>query len=98
MLKPESRDQLQNIAVILKDYPNVNVKVGGYTDNSGDASANMALSRNRANSVMQELVALGISSDRISAEGYGETHPVADNSTAAGRALNRRVSLRVTQK
>jgi outer membrane protein OmpA-like peptidoglycan-associated protein len=58
----------------------------------------MTLSRDRANSVMQQLIGLGISPNRITAEGYGETHPVANNSTEAGRAQNRRVALQVTQK
>jgi OOP family OmpA-OmpF porin len=98
ILKPESRDQLQNIAEIMKAYPNVNVRIGGYTDSSGDAAANLRLSQDRANNVRQELIGLGIAADRLSAEGYGREYPVADNATEAGRAQNRRVALRVTQK
>jgi OmpA-OmpF porin, OOP family len=98
VLKPESQAQLQNIAAIMKAYPNVSIKIGGYTDNTGDPAANMKLSQDRANRVMQELNGLGISPDRIEAEGYGQEHPVADNSTEAGKAQNRRVSLRVTRK
>ena len=98
MLRPESREQLRNIAEILKAYPNVQVKVGGYTDSSGDPATNLRLSQDRANSVRQELVGLGIAGDRITAKGYGQEHPVADNTTEAGRAQNRRVALRVTQK
>jgi OOP family OmpA-OmpF porin len=98
VLKPESTEQIANIAAILKAYPNVNIKVGGYTDNAGDPAANVGLSRDRANSVMQALIGLGVAPNRITADGYGETHPVADNSTEAGRALNRRVAVRVTQK
>jgi len=98
VLRPESREQLQNIAEILKAYPNVQVKVGGYTDSSGDPATNLRLSQDRANSVRQELIGLGIAGDRITAEGYGQEHPVADNTTEAGRAQNRRVALRVTQK
>ena len=98
VLKSGSQDQLRNIAAILKAYPNARVKIGGYTDTSGDPAANMKLSQDRANSVMQELTNLGVASGRLSAEGYGGTNPVADNATEAGRARNRRVALRVTEK
>jgi outer membrane protein OmpA-like peptidoglycan-associated protein len=98
VLKSGSQDQLRNIAAILKAYPNARVKIGGYTDTSGDPAANMKLSQDRANSVMQELTNLGVASGRLSAEGYGGTNPVADNATEAGRAKNRRVALRVTEK
>jgi outer membrane protein OmpA-like peptidoglycan-associated protein len=97
-LRPESQEQMRNIAAILKAYPNVHIKIGGYTDNSGDAQNNLNLSKDRANGVMAELIALGISPDRLEAQGYGEQFPVADNATAEGRARNRRVSMRVTQK
>ncbi len=97
-LKPESMDQLRNVAEILKSYPRVTVKIGGYTDNVGDPAANLKLSQDRASNVMGRLVELGVPADRMSAEGYGEQHPVADNSTEAGRQQNRRIALRVTQK
>jgi OmpA-OmpF porin, OOP family len=97
-LRPESQEQLGNIAEILKAYPNDHIKIGGYTDNTGDPQSNLSLSQERANGVMAELVTLGISPDRLEAQGYGEQFPVADNSTEEGRAKNRRVSMRVTQK
>ena len=97
-LQPASEDQLHNIAEILKAYPNVKIKIGGYTDNTGDKAANMKLSQDRANSVMAELVKLGVSPDRLEAQGYGEDHPVADNSTDEGKQKNRRISMRVTAK
>jgi OmpA-OmpF porin, OOP family len=97
-LKPESREQLRNVAEILKAYPKVKAKIGGYTDNVGDPDANLKLSQDRATNVMNELVVLGVAADRLSAEGYGEQHPVADNSTEAGRQQNRRIALRVTDK
>ena len=97
-LKPESREQLRNVAEILKAYPNVNVKVGGYTDNTGDANANLKLSQDRATSVVTELVALGVPATRLSGEGYGEQYPVADNGTEQGRAQNRRIAMRVVGK
>src|SRR3954454_8238059 len=80
-LQPSSQEQLHNVAEILKASPNVHVKIGGYTDNTGDASANQRLSQQRADSVKQELINMGISADRLEAQGYGDQHPVADNST-----------------
>ncbi len=97
-LKPESDAQLKTVSEILKAYPNVNIKVGGYTDNVGDKAANLALSGARAASVMGELVKLGVDKARMTSEGYGDQHPVADNSTEEGRAKNRRVSMRITKK
>ena len=97
-LKPESRAQLRDVAEILKAYPSASVKIGGYTDNTGDPAANLELSRARATSVVNELVAQGVPAERLSAEGYGETNPVASNDTDAGRAQNRRIALRVTAR
>jgi OmpA-OmpF porin, OOP family len=97
-LQPSSQEQLQNIANIMKAYPNVKIRIGGYTDNQGDAAANLKLSQDRADNVMHELVVLGVDPSRMDSKGYGEDHPVADNSTDAGRAQNRRISMRVTQK
>ena len=97
-LKPESQEQLKNVAEILKAYPNVNVKLGGYTDNTGNAGSNMKLSAERAASIKTELVGLGIADSRLDAEGYGQEHPVASNDTEEGRAQNRRISIRVTKK
>ncbi|WP_035350926.1 OmpA family protein [Edaphobacter aggregans] len=97
-LEPSSDEQLNNIAEILKAYPNVHVKIGGYTDNTGDPAANKALSDARAKNVMNALVAKGVDASRMEAEGYGDQYPVGDNSTEEGRAQNRRIALRVTQK
>lgn len=97
-LQPASDEQLRNIAAIMKAYPNVKIKIGGYTDNTGDAAANMKLSQARADNVRAELIQLGVAPDRLEAQGYGEEHPVADNSTEEGRQKNRRISMRVTAK
>src|SRR5262249_32007068 len=72
--------------------------VGGYTDNTGDPGANQKLSQDRATAVFTELVTLGVPAQRMSAEGYGQQYPVADNSTDSGRAQNRRIALRVTDQ
>lgn len=97
-LQPASDEQLRNIAAIMKAYPNVKIKIGGYTDNTGDAAANIKLSQVRADNVRAELIQLGVAPDRLEAQGYGEEHPVADNSTEEGRQKNRRISMRVTAK
>lgn len=97
-LKPDSDEQLKNIAEILKAYPNVEIKIGGYTDNTGNPQFNLKLSQERADSVMSELVALGIPANRITATGYGEEFPVVANDTPENRAMNRRIDIRVTNK
>lgn len=98
VLKPESRAQLRDVAEILKAYPTATVKIGGYTDNTGDPTANVELSQARAASVVNELIALGVPAARLSSEGYGEAHPVASNDTETGRAQNRRIALRLTAR
>ena len=97
-LKPESAEQVKNMAAILKAFPQVEIKLGGYTDNTGDAKKNLTLSGERAKTVKAELVKLGTDAKRIATEGYGQEHPVADNATPEGRAQNRRIDVRVTKK
>jgi len=97
-LGPESQDQLQAVAEILRAFPASRLKIGGYTDNVGDAPSNQRLSEARAASVRAALLPLGVAPARLEAEGYGEQFPVADNGTAEGRARNRRISMRVMEK
>jgi outer membrane protein OmpA-like peptidoglycan-associated protein len=97
-LRPESQEQLQNMAEILKAYPKVELKIGGYTDNVGNPAYNLRLSDQRAKTVKNELVKKGIASQRLNAEGYGEKFPVASNATDEGKAQNRRIAVRVTKK
>lgn len=97
-LMAESQEQLKNIAEILKAFPAVNIKLGGYTDNTGNANANLKLSGDRAKAVKLELASLGIEDKRLEAEGYGQAFPIADNATEEGRSANRRISIRVTKK
>jgi K(+)-stimulated pyrophosphate-energized sodium pump len=93
-----SRDQLVSVAAILAAFPAVKLKIGGYTDNVGDAALNQQLSAQRAASVQAMLVHLGVAQDRLAAEGYGDQFPVGDNATPEGRAMNRRISMRVVEK
>ncbi|WP_133274077.1 OmpA family protein [Hymenobacter radiodurans] len=97
-LTPESQQQLQNVAAILKNFPRAKVRIGGYTDNSGSFAGNMKMSEGRANAAMAALVDMGIDATRITSKGYGQKIPIASNDTEDGRALNRRISLRVTRK
>jgi K(+)-stimulated pyrophosphate-energized sodium pump len=98
LLKGESQEQLNNLAKILKAYNTTEIKMGGYTDNTGDSTTNVILSTQRAEAAKAELVRFGIDAKRISAEGYGPMHPVQDNATPEGRAQNRRIDVRVTKK
>ena len=89
--------QLKNISEILKAYPNVKVKLGGYTDNTGAADGNKKISNGRAVTVKTALEKLGIAQDRIEAEGYGADHFLCEaNDTDICKAQNRRVDIRVT--
>lgn len=97
-LTPESSGQLKHIAAIMKEYTNVNIKLGGYTDSDGDDAMNMKLSDERAKSAKLELQKLGIGAGRIEAEGYGEQHPICpENNDAACKARNRRIDVRITK-
>ena len=97
-LRADSSEQIDNVAAILKAYPNATLKLAGYTDNVGSAQQNLELSHARAESVKAALVARGIAPDRLSTEGFGEQSASADNSTAEGRARNRRVCVQVASR
>jgi outer membrane protein OmpA-like peptidoglycan-associated protein/tetratricopeptide (TPR) repeat protein len=94
-LKTESTLELDNLYELLKENPTLKIQISGHTDNIGKASDNMALSNNRAQSVVKYLVSKGIEAQRLSFKGYGATQPVADNNTEQGRAQNRRTELKV---
>ena len=85
--------EVDNMAAILKAYPGVSVNIEGYTDNTGDAAANVQLSQARANAVKARLMGKGIAGDRIMTKGFGADNPVGDNGTAEGRASNRRIEM-----
>ncbi|MGA9978768.1 MAG: OmpA family protein [Candidatus Sulfotelmatobacter sp.] len=95
-LKPGAREKLAKVAGILLAYPGLNIEVGGYTDNVGGDAMNQTLSENRAGSVRDYLVQQGVSTNSVSARGFGNTLPVASNDDSAGRQQNRRVELLVS--
>ena len=97
-LTNESLAQLKNLGAILKAFPDATFKLGGYTDNTGAANTNVLLSADRANAARMAVVADGIAPGRVTAEGYGQEHPLTSNDAPAGRAQNRRVDVRVTKK
>lgn len=98
VLTKESQDQISNLALILKAYPKATVKLGGYTDNTGSEAINVKVSAERAAVAMKALVKEGIDAKRLKSEGYGPAHPIATNDTPEGKAQNRRVDLRITNK
>ncbi|MBI3772407.1 MAG: OmpA family protein [Gammaproteobacteria bacterium] len=92
-LKPDFFSALDSVNLVLKEYESTLVTVAGHTDSTGAADHNMALSQQRAQTVAQYLQNHGVVAERLAAVGYGETHPVASNETADGKARNRRVEI-----
>jgi len=98
-LTSNSDNQLKNIVMILKFFPNSKIKIGGFTDNTGTDEINYQISTERARITAEGLITLGIDADRVAYEGYGSQHPVCPgNDTDMCRALNRRIAIRVTNK
>jgi outer membrane protein OmpA-like peptidoglycan-associated protein len=92
-LLPSSTPQLERIASILLEYPMMKLKINGYTDNTGSDAYDKKISLNRANEVKTYLTNKGFSKDRFIVNGYGKANPKANNNTASGRAINRRVEM-----
>ena len=97
-IKPASNAILNEVAAILREYSDYYMTLEGYTDNVGSPAKNLQLSKDRAAAVKSALIIRGISADRLVSNGYGEANPVAPNTTAAGRAKNRRVVLDLKQR
>lgn len=95
VVKPNSYGDVKNLADFMAQYPATNVEVAGHTDSVGPDAYNQKLSQRRADAVKQVLVKDGVAPSRVTAVGYGESRPVADNATEAGRAVNRRVEASV---
>jgi len=93
----EAATILANVAEIMKEYPNAEFVIEGYTDSTGREETNLKLSEGRAASVEKHLEGLGIEDSRLTSKGYGEANPIADNGTRSGRAQNRRVEIKLVK-
>ena len=94
-LRPESYPELNKLVDLLNKYPEMAIEISGHTDSDGSDEYNLNLSQNRANSCRQYVVDQGVSEDRITSKGYGETQPIASNDTEEGKQTNRRVQFTV---
>ncbi|MBI1782901.1 MAG: OmpA family protein [Sphingobacteriales bacterium] len=94
-LLSKSFNPLNEVVKIMAEHPELKLDISGHTDNTGDAVKNQALSENRAKAVLDYLVKKGVAANRITSAGYGQHQPVAENKTAAGKAKNRRVEIKV---
>ena len=90
-IKPESMGEINRIVQLMTENPDLKFSVEGHTDSTGNAASNQTLSEQRSQAIVDKLVELGISADRLTAVGKGQNSPIADNSTDEGRAKNRRV-------
>lgn len=97
-LKPESHIELQKVISFLNANPTVKIEISGHTDNTGTVQHNIVLSENRAKSVYDYLIQHGVPADRLTYKGYGQSRPIADNSTPEGRAQNRRTEMKIISK
>ena len=88
--------KLDEVVAVMNEFPNANFAIEGHTDSDGRSSSNLRLSNTRANAVMNYFISKGISSSRLTAQGFGEDYPIDTNSTRAGKANNRRVVIKVT--
>ena len=96
-IKKESEGVLNDVIKAALDCPEVRIEVSGHTDSHGRDAFNLELSAERAETVVKYMVSAGVDGDRLDPKGYGETTPIADNGTAAGRSENRRIEFRVIQ-
>lgn len=97
-LKIESQVELDKLVQLLNENPLLRIEIGGHTDNIGKPADNLALSNERAKAVVRYLISKNIDAKRLTAKGFGETKPVADNNSEEGRALNRRTEMKVVSQ
>ena len=95
VIQSSSYEELDELVEYLKNKSHLKIEIAGHTDSDGDENANMKLSQNRADAVKNYLIKKGISADRLIAKGYGESSPIADNSSESGKALNRRTEIHI---
>ena len=96
VLKTESDVEINKLLGFMQKNSNVSIEISGHTDNVGDAKYNQTLSEKRAKSVYDNLIAAGIVATRLSYKGYGDTKPIADNTTDEGKQQNRRTEFMIT--
>jgi len=98
-LMPISKEQLANISLLMKEFPDAKIKIGGYTDNTGDEDINLKISTERANIVKANLVKMGVDDSRMQSEGYGASHFICEpNDSDICKAKNRRVDIKIVSK
>jgi len=95
-LTPTAKANLNKLVNVFTEYPDTNIQIYGYTDNTGSEAYNLTLSEQRSSSVKEYLIAKGLHSSRFSTSGFGEADPIATNETADGRTQNRRVEFAIT--
>jgi len=95
---PNTFEDIQYMEILMRETPTIKIEISGYTDSSGPLEYNKDLSKRRANAVRKYLIDAGIPEEKIEARGYGEENPVADNSTRAGRRLNRRTEFKILEE
>jgi len=98
VLQPSSFPELLRLVRILREYPTVEILIGGHTDNQGDPALNLKLSEDRVNEVKKYLVSKGIDPKRLTTQGFGGTQPIANNEQEETRRFNRRVEFTITKK
>jgi outer membrane protein OmpA-like peptidoglycan-associated protein len=97
-IKPESKTTLMSLVRLLREYSTLTVEISGYTDTDGRDDYNLLLSENRSKSVVDFLILNGIEKDRLTYKGYGETKPIAPNTTPEEKAKNRRIEFKIDTK
>jgi outer membrane protein OmpA-like peptidoglycan-associated protein len=95
IIQSSSYDELNELVEFLKLKPSQKIIIEGHTDSDGNEASNLRLSQNRANAVKEYLISKGISASRLVAKGFGESKPIADNSTSQGKAHNRRTEIQI---
>jgi outer membrane protein OmpA-like peptidoglycan-associated protein/tetratricopeptide (TPR) repeat protein len=98
VLNPQSQVELDKLVQLLAENPTVRIQISGHTDNTGKPADNLLLSNNRAKAVINYLVQKGIAAQRLTAKGFGETQPMAPNTTEEGKAQNRRTEAKVISR
>jgi outer membrane protein OmpA-like peptidoglycan-associated protein len=97
-LGAEGRQQLLEVAEVLKAFPNVQIKLNGHADNAGDRASNKLLSSSRAAVVKEELTKAGVAANRMTTDSFSAARPIASNATEGGRQQNRRVEIAITKR